>query len=262
MNALQLFGRFLVISLKKEYAYRFELFMTLLQMLFNVSFTLIFWYTMFQYVPALEGWCMEELLFYTAIVLLGEGMSGIFFGFRDMPMQIMGGEPDKYLVRPMSTLVSLMSENISVFYLLEQAIVSFIMVGIIGFKYQLSINLANLLPAVLILIIGVTAIQLMIGIFTFSSFWLGRIENIRNLFMGILIIKEYPMNIFPKKLQRGLTYLIPVYFVAYYPCTLLLGKETFDFRMLGYAFLYLIVLFFIFAEMWKLGLKKYEANGG
>lgn len=51
MNALQLFGRFLVISLKKEYAYRFELFMTLLQMLFNVSFTLIFWYTMFQYVP-------------------------------------------------------------------------------------------------------------------------------------------------------------------------------------------------------------------
>lgn len=262
MNIFRLVWNFAIISLKKEYEYKFELCMVFVQLLFNISFTMIFWYTLFQYLPVLHGWKMEELLLYTAIVSLGEGVAGIFFGFRDMPERIIQGELDKYLVKPVNLLVCLLFENVSVFYFLEQIVVSVLIVVILIGVYHIHIVAAALLPAVLILLAGVLIIQLMIGIITLASFWVGRIENIRNLLMKVLEVKEYPLNVFPGKLQWSLTYLIPVFFLAYYPTVLLLGKETVDYKIMLYEFIMLAAVSGIFTLVWRCGLKRYEANGG
>ena len=63
---------------------------------------------MFQYVPALAGWSIEELLLYTSVISFGEGLGGFFFGFRDMPERILNGEVDKYLVRPVNVMIALL----------------------------------------------------------------------------------------------------------------------------------------------------------
>lgn len=262
MNVVQLFGRLMKISLKKEYEYRFEMLMLLVQLVFNVGFTLIFWNTLFQFLPQLRDWSRNELLIYTAVIQLGEGISGVFFGFRDMPERILEGELDKYLVRPMNPLISLLFENVSVFYFLEQIIVGVAILVLIYVKYQISVVYENIIPALLILIAGVIIIQLIIGAITMLSFWIGRIDGIRMLFEKLVETKEYPLNLYPNGIQKVFTYLIPVFFVAYYPTGLLLGKLELQWTIVLYEGIFLTAAVVITCCIWRKGLRRYEANGG
>ena len=131
MNLVQLFGRLVRISLKKEFEYRFELMMMIIQVFFNIGFVILFWKTLFQFLPQLKEWTFADLLLYTAVLQLGEGLGGLFFGFRDMPELIISGEIDKYLVRPVNVLICLMFENVSIFYFLQQIIIG-VMIMIIA----------------------------------------------------------------------------------------------------------------------------------
>ncbi|MFQ7310576.1 MAG: ABC transporter permease [Sellimonas sp.] len=254
--------RFAIISVKKVSAYQFELWMTLIQLLFNLSFTVIFWYTLLQFIPAFAGWEIDELLLYTSMLFLGEGISGIFFGFRDMPERILQGELDKFLTRPVNVMAAMLFENVSVLYFIEQICVSVLMVGVIMWKYRIAILVSHLPIALLNLILGVITTQLIIGVLTFLSFWFGRIENLRNLFLGVLEVKEYPITIFPRPIRRVLTYTIPVYFAAYYPCALLIGKEKVDIGLEAVLCLQTVFWVWLFGKVWKMGLRRYEANGG
>lgn len=262
MRTIKMIFCFIGVSLKKEYAYRFELLMTFVNLLFQLSFTIIFWFTLFQYIPALAGWSIKELLFYTSVVSLGEGIGGFFFGFRDMPERILNGEVDKYLVRPVNVMMALLFENVSVFYLLQQILVSFVIMGVIMIRFDIEITLVRVLAAVFVLVAGVLIIQFIIGIITFLTFWLGRIESLRNLFLSVLEVREYPLCVYPKSIQTLLSYFLPVSFSAYYPAAILLQKKEVTFELLGGVSLYVGVLFLIFQVVWRKGIKRYEANGG
>lgn len=262
MNFLKVNKNFVLISLKKISAYRFELWMTLFQLLFNLSFIVIFWYSLLQYIPSFAGWEIGELLLYTSFVSFGEGIAGIFFGLRDLPERILEGEIDKYLTRPMNVLSSMLLENVSILYFVEQVIISILMIGIVIYKFQIRIIYSYLAISLANLLMGVVTIQMMIGALTFASFWIGKIESLRELFMNILMVQEYPANVFPSMFQHVLTYAIPVYFVAYYPCALLLGKELFDIKKEASLIILSFSWMWLFRKIWKMGLRRYEANGG
>lgn len=134
-----------------------------------------------------------------------------------MPERILNGEVDKYLVRPVNVMIALLFENVSVFYLLQQMLVSAVIMGVIIIKFDIVITLTRGLAAAFVLVAGILVIQFIIGIITFLTFWLGRIENLRNLFMSVMEVREYPLSVYPKSIQTLLTYFLPVSFSAYYP---------------------------------------------
>ena len=117
------------------------------------------------------------------------------------------------------------------------------------------------MAAAFVLVAGILVIQFIIGIITFLTFWLGRIENLRNLFMSVMEVREYPLSVYPKSIQTLLTYFLPVSFSAYYPAAILLQKKEITFEVLGIVSLYVVILFLIFQIVWKKGIKRYEANG-
>jgi ABC-2 type transport system permease protein len=67
------------------------------------------------------------------------------------------------------------------------------------------------------------------GLFvTFScvQFWTTDASEFANAFTyGGNTITQYPLSIYPSELTKGLTFLIPVAFVNWYPCLYLLGLE-------------------------------------
>ena len=259
---LKLFKRFFIISWQNIYVFKFEFLMVFLNLFFNFSFIFIFWYTLLNHIPKFNGWTFEELAIYTSIVFMGEGLSGFFFGFRDLPHKIINGELDKFLCRPINTLIAILFEQVSVIYFIEQFIVSIIISIFIIIKYHMEVSILNVIYSFIILFIGILILNFIYGIITFLTFWCGRLETFREIIMQVAESKHYPVTIFPKKIRFFLTYCIPTALVSYYPSIVFLGKEKFGLIFLIKFLILLLIIYTLFILTWKGGIKRYESNGG
>lgn len=254
--------RFMIISFKKTYTYKFEMVMTIIHMLFALSFTIIFWYTLLSIVPDVGGWNFKELMVYTAVVFLGDGIGGVFFGFRDMPQLIINGELDKYLSRPVNAMICLLFENVSVIFYIEQLVVSIMLMVVALWGIKLNISLLNVFISFIMLVTGAVLINLLFGILSFLSFWFGHTENLYGLLESITDVKQYPVSVFPADIRTFLTCFIPVAFVSYYPAAVLLGKMNVGLNLMACLMVVSGVIVLLFLKLWKNGIKKYESNGG
>lgn len=254
--------RFMIISWHNIYTFKFELFMVLINLIFNLSFVIIFWYSLMGHINSLGGWTFAELAMLSAITLMGEGLGGIFFGFRDLPGKIIGGELDKYLTRPVNTLYAVLFEQLSIIYFIQQFLLSSILIMIIKINYNLSFSFYNIALSFIVLLLGVLIFNFIYGTITFLAFWFGRLDVFRGLILGLTESKQYPLNIFPKKMQSILTYIIPIAFISYYPAGILLEKISIDFPSAIRFFVFFIFSLFLFYTVWSLGIKRYESNGG
>ena len=61
--------------------------------------------------------------------------------------------------------------------------------------------------------------------FSCIQFWTTDATEFANAFTyGGATVTQYPLNIFPREVMVGLTFVIPVAFVNWYPCLYLLGR--------------------------------------
>ena len=75
---------------------------------------------------------------------------------------------------------------------------------------------------------------------------------------------QYPMTIFPREVLKGLTFLIPVAFVNWYPCLFLLGRPD-PFGLPGwFAFVSPVVAgltLTVAGLAWTSGVRHYTSTG-
>jgi ABC-2 type transport system permease protein len=93
-------------------------------------------------------------------------------------------------------------------------------------------------------------------IITSTAFWIVRVDEIVNLFQGVYAAGRWPVGIYPRWLQVGLTFIIPVAFAVTIPAEALTSRLT-PLTMLGTVAL---TIFFILLSrfIWRLGLKNYS----
>ncbi len=258
----KLLYRFMIISWHKIKTFNFEFVMTLVHLIFNFSFVLIFWYTLLSHIQSFGDWSFPELALYTGITFVGESIGGIFFGFRDLPYTIVQGGLDKFLVRPINTLFAVLFERVSIIYFIEELIVSIVLIVTIVLRYDISINAMNVLYSLIILVWGVFIYNCLYGIVTFLAFWVGQIEVFRSLIFGLADSKQYPLSIFPEKIKLVLTYIIPVAFISYYPAVIFLNKDSLKLDFVLKFIVFSAIVLYLFKLTWNMGLTRYEANGG
>jgi ABC-2 type transport system permease protein len=93
-------------------------------------------------------------------------------------------------------------------------------------------------------------------IITSTAFWIVRVDEIVNLFQGVYAAGRWPVGIYPRWLQLGLTFIIPVAFAVTIPAEALTSRLT-PLVLLGT--LGLTIFFSIVARLiWRLGLKNYS----
>ena len=94
--------------------------------------------------------------------------------------------------------------------------------------------------------------------FSISSFWTYRSNEVIWSFYRMYTFTEYPINIYNSFIKILITFVLPFAFVAYYP--------TMDYLGLNHYMIYLspvvsIVLWIIAIKLWNLALNKYRSTG-
>ena len=125
---------------------------------------------------------------------------------------------------------------------------------------QLSIPITAILiiKIVFFSIVGALIIGAINTIFSISSFWTYRSNEVIWSFYRMYTFTEYPITIYNKFIRILITVILPFAFVSYYPTMAYLGLNTY---MIYLSPIVAIILWIIAVKLWNLALNKYRSTG-
>ena len=181
---------------------------------------------LFGQVDALGGWSVDEVALLYGISCIAFALTDLMIGHLDLlPQMIRQGDFDLILVRPLSSLFQVVSNDFALRRLgkLLQgfAVLTFALAGL-----DLEWTPARIGMLVVAVVAGAAIFAgIWVGLATIA-FWLVDSIEVANAFTyGGNYLAQYPVNIFGPWLRRLVIFLIPIAFVSYFPSLYILGKD-------------------------------------
>lgn len=174
---------------------------------------------------ALGGWNWPELVLLSAFHVLGYALGAAFTHnqMRDVDVLLRSGEFDLVMLKPISPWAYLALRGVNTAYLSHIVtsscflIYAFSTVQVDWTWWRVLYMLAALVSAA-----GIHAgLMSMIGAASVRTMGASQLYT---LYVGFWEVLRYPLNIFPGFLQGIMFTIVPMGFVNYLPCALLLGK--------------------------------------
>jgi len=259
-SRLGLWLRYAAMRAKVRLAYRGDFALHALGDLLVAGIAIVFLVSLFSHIPHIRGWSFPEILFLWG---MGEVSTGLFFvlfqGLWALNQQyLLRGEMDRVLLRPLDPYGQIMVDHLNLedlpIVLLGLAMIGWALPGLPAF------SLAQWLLLPLFLLCGVLVLA---GTLTLFS-CLGFLIHHRGTAIGVVYqasaFNRYPLDIFPRPLQRLLTFVLPFAFIAFFPASWYLGRTEW---LLGAAVQPLVgVGLFVGARwLWGRALRRYRSPG-
>lgn len=259
LDNIYLYLSFLKISLKEILIYRIDCIVGIFSQLVVQAVSLIFIFIIFQNTSNIAGWSFEQILLLYGVTRISIGIQGYCFdSLYDIGRKyIRNGEFDKILLRPVHPLISIIGASREFIAIAD----FFIGLGITVYMlYRLAIPITILLIIKILFfsIVGALIIGAILTIFSISSFWTYRSNEIIWSFYRIYTFTEYPINIYNGFIKMLITVILPFAFVAYYPTMNYLGLDNY---MLFLSPVIAIILWIIAVKLWNIALDKYRSTG-
>lgn len=254
-----LFNRYTYMSALNILQFPFNIFMKTIDVFFRLVFLYTFWYSLKNLNVVIPGWNNIEIMILVSFTFFSKALDQFGFGFRDIEYSVIDGTFDKYLTKPIHAVFSILFENFFIFWVVSQTIVFIIM-------FSISVNLGNyslknLLPALIILILGTLVYNLIYGCISLLTFWFGRVDSLRSIIFSVNSGTKYPLDIFPKNVFSFFTWIIPISFLSTIP-TMIFTEKIENYNSYLFGLIVLIILWsIIFKILWKKALSKYESTG-
>lgn len=260
MRYVKIYSIFFKTYLKRLMEYRVDFLIGMFAFIISQGAGLLFLYVIFQNIPSLAGFSIEQILLMYGIALIPKGIDHLFFdNLWLIPRAVRMGEMDRYLLRPISPLYTYLIERFQPDAFGELVLgVGLVVTTLIRMSMTLSIG--NLLALISFILVGVfifTALKLMTAS---TSFWLKNSYPLMQITYNLSDYTKYPLVIFPKAIQWLMTFMIPFALISYYPMLYLIGRESY-FKVIGYLIMMTFILGWIAIWVWKKGLKHYESTG-
>ena len=224
---LYLAMNYLRVGIQNELQYRVNFFVQLGQSVISLVTGLIGLWLVFSHTTELNGWTQPELLMVMGIFIL---MGGVITSLIQPNMtrlleEIQMGTLDLVLTKPADAqgLVSIREFR---FWSLTDVLVGIIVLSYGVFHYPGNVGITQSLAFILTLVLGSIIIYCFWLIITTSAFWIVRVDEIVNLFQGVYAAGRWPVGIYPRWLQVGLTFIIPVAFAVTIPADALTSRLT------------------------------------
>lgn len=220
-------------------------------------------FIIFTRVDALGGFGLRE-------VALLYGVSGLGIGFADLAIGnverlgqlVRTGQLDVMMTRPVPLLVQVCADRFAL-----RRLARIVQTGL-AFAWgcgAVAWDPPRVLVAVVAVASAATIFFCLFVLFSSFQFWWGDASEFANAFTyGGNTLTQYPLTVFPRELVVSLTFVLPIAFVNWYPCLLLLGRSD-PFGLPSWLQLAspiaAAILLAVTLAFWRLGVRHYTSTG-
>lgn len=265
MNGLQLYTRYIGISIRGQMEYRFSFLMqSVAHFLITVTEFAAIW-SLFLRFDNIQGWSFHEIAVFYGMISIAFAISdSLSRGFDLLDRLIRSGDFDRYLLRPRSSLLQILGHEFTLKRIgrLSQGIA----VLYFGAAHlQLSWTPAKILLlfwtllGAVALFTGLRIMQATIAFWTVES-----LEIMNVLTYGGIETAQFPMTIYLPWFRKFFTFVVPLACVNYFPLLLILQKpDPLGTSVLFQALAPLAGLIFLGIAIlgWQFGLRYYSSTG-
>lgn len=235
--------------------------MGLLGFFFTQIMGIAFLYLVFEQIPSLNGWTLDQLIFIYGFAQIPRGIDHLFTDNIWMIAWriVLNGDFDRYMLRPMNLFFQVIAER------LQPDALGELLIGTILLIYSLSkgIVIVDLLHVGLFILsifagaIIYTSIKLF---FASIAFWVKISGPFLQVAYEMADFAKYPTEIYTKVIRFIITWIIPFAFVAYLPASFFL-KDTISPGVIGFECIIALVFWCIAYQLFKKGTSIYESAG-
>jgi ABC-2 type transport system permease protein len=264
-DALSLYARYVAISLRAQLQYGASFAMRMAGQLVITGVEFVGIWALFDRFGSLAGWSLAEVaLFYGMADVTFALSDALWRGFDQIAPLIKSGELDRILLRPRSTVLQLMGQELTLARLgrFSQGLVILVWASQAASIDWSAAKLALLVAAIaggVCLFAGLTVLQ------ATSAFWTIEGLEVWSAFTyGGNATAQYPLTIYRSWFRRFFTAVIPIGCVGYFPAIAILGVPD----PLGSPALFQWLaplagpLFLaVSLQIWRLGLRRYTSTG-
>ena len=218
---------------------------------------------MFHTVPALGGFSLQEIALLYGASGIGIGVADLVIGsVEQIGAYVRTGGLDSMLTRPVPLLVQVCADRFAIRRLgrISQAVVVFVYGA-----WWVDWTPPKVGLAVLMLVSACLIFFSLFVTFSCIQFWTLDSTEFANAFTyGGNTMTQYPMTIFPREVLKGLTFLLPIAFVNWYPCLYLLDRPD-PFGMPSWfavlSPLVAVLTVAVAGLAWRTGVRHYTSTG-
>ena len=218
---------------------------------------------MFHTVDSLGGFDLSEIAFLYGATAFGLGVADLVGGQVERLGQLIRmGRLDTMLLKPLPLLVQVCADQFAIRRVarITQAL---LVLGVAAYWVDWTPAKAGL--TLVMLASGSVIFLSIFVIFGCVQFWTVDASEIANAFTyGGNTMTQYPLTIFPREVVAGLTFLVPLALVNWYPSLYVLGRaDPYGFpEWLRFASpLAALVLVAVTSVVWRAGVRHYESTG-
>ncbi|TVR48678.1 MAG: ABC transporter permease [Puniceicoccaceae bacterium] len=265
MNEARLYIRLLETSIRSQLQYRASFLTGVAGQFLVTAMEMIGILALFHRFGTLQGWTLGQVaLFYGTISVAFAIGDALGTGFDRMAALVRGGDFDRILLRPRTSVVQILGQELALRRIgrLAQGL---IVLGAAVWILEPAWGPAEI--ALLVLTVAGGA-ALFLGLFVVQgalTFWTTEsLEAVNAFSYGGVTAGQYPITIYEDWFRRFFTFVVPLACVSYLPLTLVLGVEDVlglpawmraSAPLAGPAFLAAALGF------WSLGVRHYQSTG-
>ena len=257
VGAARLAWSFFRVSAMNELHYRANFFIQLVQSTVAVATGLIALAVIFDHTTDLNGWSRAELIIVMGVFTLVGGLIGFAIepNMGRVLSDIHQGTFDFVLTKPADSQLLSSVRQFHLWRLVDAGVgLGVIVWGLV--RLAGTIGADEVAGFALTLVAGMILIYCLWLSVTAGAFWIVRMDEVHDLFMGLYRAGQYPVGIYPGWMRVGLTFLIPIAFAVTVPSEAVTGRL--DAATLGFAFVFCIAMVVSSRAVWKRGLRRYS----
>lgn len=259
MNLLRLWKTFLSFSVSNLIAYRTDLALRLIGMLFNVLFMVIILVLPYRYTDTLAGWQMHEVLIVIGMYFFINGISWAIFkdGIFRMEDKVKYGLMDAILLKPVDSIF------MTAFLEIDMTRFADALVGLLIIVSQVvsagvELNVLNFCATAVSCIASLAIVFALYFSANTLSFWtteayIGHVSN------PVFSIAKYPVDMWGEKMSRFFYWVVPIGFMSSVPAAVLVGKLPWWWALASVA----VAAVWIIGtkNLWTIAVKRYSGTG-
>lgn len=220
-----------------------------------------FLYLVFEQIPSLQGWTLDQLIFIYGFAQIPRGIDHLLTDNIWMVAWrlVINGDFDRYMLRPMNIFFQVIAEKLQPDALGELLIGAILIVISLG-KGFVIVDAGRILLFVVSVFAGAVIYTSIKLFFASLAFWVKISGPFLQVAYEMANFAKYPTEIYAKAIRFIITWVIPFAFVAYLPASFFLKREV-SAAVIGIECMIAVVFWCIAYAVFNHGTKVYESAG-